>query len=193
MTLVWERQKSVSIASLGDARIERENLELWEGEIVPHASRVSPAGWYHGEISSRLFLMFVGFCRSRYDLWRCGDNNGFVVSRDPETLLSPDAALFRKRPAGSGPWREFCPELPAEVMSMDTLPELLAKRDLYLRGGAEQLWLVDPSTRKIEVHFADGRKLSITSGVMTGEGIAEGLTVDLAELFDDAPFGPEAE
>ena len=186
MPVTWQQQKSTRLNELSQAEIERRNLEVWEGEIV---ETMTPGGKYHNELAMRFFALFSQHCASRPALFRSGDNDGFIVSRDPDTFLCPDAALYRVRKEDAGPWHPFSPEIVVEVLSPEnSRPEMLHKRDLYLRAGAEQFWLVDPAKETIEIHFKDGRVMIATEGIVKCEGIAEGLELDLGKLFEPPPF-----
>ena len=185
MTVLWKKQNSVRLEDVTEREIEERNLEIWEGEVF----ELVPAGKRHNELAIKFLFLFDQFCSTRDNLYRAGDNDGFIVSRDPDTFLSPDAALFRIRSEGPGPWHDFSPEVVVEILSPEnTKPEMVHKRDLYLRAGTEQFWLVDPDRRTIEIHFKDGRTMVASEGIVDCEGIAEGLKMDLEKLFELPPF-----
>jgi len=185
MSVLWKRQKAVRLDDFSPAEIDLRRLEIWEGESV----EVTPAGKFHNELAVRLLLLFHDYCLVRPDLYRAGDNDGFVVARDPDTFLSPDAALYRLRREDSGPWHLFSPDIAAEILSPEnTRAEMLHKRDLYLSGGSEQVWIVDPDEKSLEIHFNDGRLMVATEGVVECEGTAKGLKIDLGRLFEPPPF-----
>ena len=111
------------------------------------------------------------------------------MAKNPDTFLSPDAALYRLRQEDPGPWHPFSPEVAVEILSPEnTRAEMLHKRDLYLAGESQQVWIVDPEEKSLEVHSKDGRLMEAASGVVEGEGIVEGLRIDLEKLFKAPPF-----
>jgi Uma2 family endonuclease len=156
-------------------------VEVIEGELI----EMTPAGWEHNDLALALHRLLHDFCRSRAGMRAGGDNDGFLVQRDPDVLLSPDASLHSKRPSKGRPWLEFGPELVVEVVSpSNTRTELAYKKGKYFGAGTQQFWIVDPADRSLEIVFPDGRRLRWEgNATIAGEGIAEGLRVDLAELF----------
>lgn len=185
MTVLWKQQKSVRLEDLSEREIEERNLEIWEGEVF----EVVAAGKFHNELAIRILFLFDEFCRNREGVYRAGDNDGFIISRNPDTFLSPDAALYRIREEIPGPWHNFSPEVVVEILSPEnTRPEMIHKRDLYLGAGTEQFWLVDANRKTIEIHFSDGRTMIASEGVVDCEGISEGMKLDLETLFEPPPF-----
>lgn len=159
--------------------------EIWDGELI----EMSPCGGFHSEIASYLAGVLFEFTRTHRDLKVLGDNTDFLVSRDPDTLLSPDVSLFRRRGGKKGPWIAFSPELVIEVLSPSNARREMAYKKLkYFVGGTEQLWIVDADRKAVEFHFRDGRILEATGGKVPGEGIVEGFLLDLDELWNECDF-----
>ena len=157
-------------------------VEIVDGELV----MMAPAGKYHNRIASNFELLFRMFCESRPDLDFGGDNDGFVLRRDPDLMYSPDACLLRRRAdLDDKAWMEFSPEIAVEVLSPANNPSEIAHkcRD-YLDCGSEQVWIADPRTRTVEFIFQDGRRF-VAQGRETveGKGIAEGMKIDLPAIF----------
>ncbi|MGI8908873.1 MAG: Uma2 family endonuclease [Candidatus Sumerlaeaceae bacterium] len=156
--------------------------ELIEGELVV----CEPAGKYHNRIASKFLFVFYEFCKSRPDLDYGNDNEGFVVQRNPDTLLSPDACLFRKRPETNSVWMEFAPEIAVEVLSpTNRRTEIAYKRQKYFGAGGEQMWIADPENQTLEICFRNGTRMLVEGEeVVNGEGIAEGMEICLREIFE---------
>src|ERR1700732_2509241 len=75
---------------------------------------------------------------------------GFILERDPDTLLYPDIAFVSRErlPAGGLEPRflELAPDLAVEVLTPSSRPgELRAKVADYLRLGGGGVWGVDPA------------------------------------------------
>jgi Uma2 family endonuclease len=159
-----------------------KNVEIIQGELV----RMTPADLFHNRISLRFIEMFAAYCASRKDLMYGSNNDGFLLRRNPDVLLSPDASLFKKRRLGKGPWLEFAPEVVVEVISPSNTPaEMLYKRHLYFEAGAEQFWMADPPKKALELFFPDGRRVVAQGAeILRGEGIVEGVEIDLVKLFE---------
>ena len=155
--------------------------EIREGALVVS----EPAGKYHNRLASRFEDLFMDFCSGDPELDYGGDNDGFLLQRDPDTLVSPDASLYRFQPEKEKTWLEFAPELAVEVISpSNRKAEVDYKLKQYLAHGGEQVWVVDPDTEEIEMYFYDGRHIVATGDqTVVAEGIAEGLEIELPEIF----------
>ena len=181
MPLASENYGKFTVEDLRDPAIPEKGVEVLEGELI----QVKPGEWFHNQIAYRFSRLFDTFRRSHPDLRFGTDNDGFLLDRDPDTLLSPDASLFRARPRSDGPWLSFAPEIAVEVLSpSNSATEIAYKIHKYIECGSEQVWIVAPEKRVIEFFFPEGRKL-VASGdeVVQGEGIAEGLEISLVEVF----------
>ncbi|MBI2434987.1 MAG: Uma2 family endonuclease [Candidatus Hydrogenedentes bacterium] len=168
---------------LADPDVPEKLVELVEGELVTMA----PAGTFHNTVAMNILFLFRQFCREHPEFSYGGDNDGFIIQRNPDTVLSPDASLFRRRSLSGAPWLEFAPEIAVEVLSpSNSRTEMAFKRHRYFDAGTEQFWLVDPEKRQIEFHERDGRVLVATGEeVIEGTGIASGMHISLTELFRD--------
>jgi Uma2 family endonuclease len=110
---------------------------------------------------------------------------GFVLKRNPDTLRAPDVCFVRKeRWAAAKKFFEGAPDVVVEVLSASNRPKDIARnvRD-YLGAGAQQVWLVDPDSKTIDVHTqADCRTLT-AQDVLDGGQALPGFALDLAALF----------
>jgi len=156
-------------------------VELIEGELV----QTLPPSRKHNVVVWNLVSLFRELCGTRPELDFGGDNEGFLVRRDPDTLLSPDACLYRLRPELEKTWLEFAPEIAVEVLSPSNHPaELAYKRHAYFEAGAEQFWVVDPEKKQIQFYHRNGRLVTVTGDeTLEGEGIATGMRISLAKAF----------
>lgn len=106
--------------------------------------------------------------------------------------VGPDIAWWsaaRRPPLGRGAVHAV-PDLVVEVLSPSTRAnDLGVKRQLYMRSGVRELWLVDPEARTVTQVLSDA-----TPDKMLGEGEAlrsellEGFAMDVASIF---PFPPD--
>src|SRR6185436_17210046 len=87
-------------------------------------------------------------------------DNGFTLSRNPDTVRGPDIAFVRKeRVAHPIPstFLQFAPDLVVEVLSPNDRPgEVLAKVGDWIDAGARLVWVIDPERRVARVYRADG-------------------------------------
>lgn len=181
---------SVELSRSGNFRAEElmtitlpwKRVEVIEGELVP----MTPAGHFHNRVGHRFENLFAEYCRTRPEWEFGGDTDAFLLQRDPDVLLSPDASLFRvPRPPSGGPWIAGAPDIAAEVLSpSNSRTAILYKVRKYFAAGSAQVWVADPVAKTLDIYFADGRRLVARDGaILSAEAPAEGLRIDLGEPF----------
>ena len=152
---------------------------------------MSPPGGMHGIVGGRLVGLLSGYVRGN----RLGDvtlaETGFIVGRNPDTVLAPDIAFIpRDRLATTGVPKAYFSVVPAlvvEVMSPgDRVGEVAAKMQRWLRAGVELAWVVDPMGRTVTVYRAvDDICVFTEKDVLSGEIVVPGFECRVAELFAD--------
>nr|AUN36988.1 hypothetical protein [uncultured bacterium] len=182
-TQALQRRCRMTAEDLAHPGVPEKFVELVEGELIV----MTPAGYRHNRVAYRLQNLFERFCKERPGLCFGSDNEGFLVKRNPDSVLSPDACLFRERPASGTTWMEFSPEIAAEVPSpSNSMAEMAFKRQRFFNAGTEQFWLAEVETSTLHIYFADGRVVSLQGeGKIEGEGILSGLKYTLAEVFSN--------
>ena len=123
----------------------------------------------------------------------CGAETGFVLERDPDTVLAPDVAFVRREriPASGLPatfW-EGPPELAVEVTSPgDTRREVADKVASWLAAGTRLVRVVDPERLLVEIHEPDSlpRRLA-GADVLDGEPLFPGLRLPITDIFGRTP------
>jgi Uma2 family endonuclease len=183
VSVVVNENSSFQAEDLLQPGMPEKFTEIIEGELIVR----EPAGRYHNRIACKFLFLFNEFCSSHAELEYGNDNEGFLVQRKPDTLLSPDACLFRKRAATDKTWMEFAPEIAVEVLSpSNTRAEIAYKRQKYFAAGSEQVWIADPKTKTIEFCFPDSARIIVQGDeIVEGRGIAQGMLIRLAEIFAD--------
>ena len=81
-----------------------------------------------------------------------GENGGYILERDPDTVVAPDAGFIREdRLTGRRSRRGYFPGIPdlaIEVISHTDEPaEIRRKKALYDRVGVPLVWWIDPEKR----------------------------------------------
>lgn len=162
-----------------------ERCELIEGKVI----HVSPTGYGHGSIESRIARLLGNFVEEH----KLGDVTtgevGFVVETNPDTVLAPDVAFVRQqRLEEIGIPETFFPEAPAlaiEVVSPSDATERVNDKALrWLTAGAELVWIVYPKRQTATVYrAADNVKLLSTEDALDGADVLPGFSVKVAELF----------
>jgi len=168
--------------------------EIWHGELV----RMAPAGGRHGECEAKL-VTALGVQLSARGRVYTGDT-GFLLSEEPDELVSPDVAFVRHDrlppPTERVRFLRVVPDLVVEIRSPnDTEADVRAKVTLYLRTGVSLVWLVDPREQTIEeirpaVAAAAGastvaRVLRAQAGdVLEATDVLPGFRLPVQDVFD---------
>lgn len=163
-----------------------KSAELVRGRLVVR----EPPGTKHGEIQAILAYLVTGFVR-QHRLGRVfGQDTGFKIASDPDTVRAPDLAFVAAARASQIPERGYAalvPDLVAEILSPDDRPgELLAKVGEWLDAGARLVWVIDPWRREARVHRADGALAIVGAGdMLDGEDLLPGFQCELAEVLGE--------
>lgn len=166
---------------------ETQWCELIEGEIV----HMSPPGGMHGVVGGALLGLLNAHVRKHRLGVIVAAETGFVVSRNPDTVLAPDGAFIRRdRIKAAGVPKAYFSEAPAlvwEVVSpRDTVSEVAAKMRRWLQAGVELAWVVDPIGRTLTVYRAiDDIRVLTEKDVLSGESVVPGFECKVSELFAD--------
>jgi Uma2 family endonuclease len=167
----------------GDAR-----YELIEGELRP----MSPTGDAHGYTSNRLSY-FVNAHVYENDLGECfAAETGFIVARDPDTVLAPDFAFVagERLPEHALPgFLPLAPDLVLETRSPgDTKREVEEKAARWLQAGVRLVWELDPKTRRLTVYRPGSEPQTLgIDDILSGEEVLPGFSLPIRRLFRDAP------
>jgi Uma2 family endonuclease len=151
---------------------------LIEGELV---EVMSPQGRLHGKVLLKLSSMLdTEIVEPGAGELLVGDV-GFVLTRNPDTVLAPDLAFVRaERLTDAGDaYLDFAPDLAIAVVSpRNTLAAIARTTELYLLYGSSEVWVVRPRQRDIIVHRAGastttvGENEPLTSPLFPGKDIA---------------------
>ena len=173
-----------TLLSLADyAALPRDaRFELVEGEL----KELTFPRWDHSQIQFNLALILGVYLKAN-PIGRAGTEFGFVLSRDPDTLRGPDVYFIRNERLGlieGGSWMEGAPDLAIEILSpSNRRRDVHDKIAQYFRAGAQLVWVVDPDTRTVHVHHADGRTQAEAES-LDAPDLLPGLKVSVREIFD---------
>lgn len=113
----------------------------------------------------------------------------FILRRNPDTAVMPDAAFLRTArlppPEQEARFLPVAPDIAVEVLSPTDRPgETSRKVALYLATGVALVWVVNPETRSVTVHAPGRDPLTLTDAdTLDGGDVLPGFTLPLAELF----------
>lgn len=158
---------------------------LVRGEL----QRMSPAGFDRGAVIMNLSVPLGQHVRAGRLGVVCGAETGFVLTRNPDTVLAPDIAFVRReRIPTSGRPRTFWegpPDLAVEVRSPgDTRREVAEKLAAWLASGTLAVWVVDPSDESVAIHLPRRapRRLE-QADVLEGAPLLPGFRLPVVEIF----------
>src|SRR5262245_50686281 len=119
-----------------------QRYELVRGEL----RQMSPTGEWHGDVTMMLGGHLHMFVLQRRLGKVYAAETGFLIARNPDTVLGPDVAFVRaERCRKTAQFFPGCPDLVAEVISpSDRYTEVEAKANLWLSSGAQAVIVVDP-------------------------------------------------
>ena len=151
------------LESFGEDDVRRE---LLEGELV----EMSPTGAGHWVVTSRLLLSIADYLKENPVGYLWGAETGFIIQRDPDTVVSPDIAItpadHRRKPTIDD--KGYVTELPILVIEIksptDREAQIARKLGLYLAAGVPEVWWVRPQQRQISVHRPDAATETIVDG-----------------------------
>ncbi len=164
---------------------ENRWCELVEGELKP----MSPPSCLHAHVISLLDGILGPYVRKHKLGAVLAGDPGFIVARDPDTVLGPDVAFISAErlaaePLGDG-FREGAPDLAVEVLSPGQPPrEGHDKALAWLDAGAALVWVVNPARRTVTVYrsASDTETLSATAE-LDGSPLLPGFRCPVAGIF----------
>jgi len=161
--------------------------ELVDGELV---MMMSPAGWLHGHLVMKIGAVLGAYVEENNLGMVFGEQTGFILTRNPDTVRAPDAAFVREeRIPHERSLDEYfpgAPDLAVEVLSPSNRASAMThKLSQYFAAGTRLVWVVDPKTRLITVH-APGREPAMLheTDTLDGEAVLPGFRYKIAQLFE---------
>jgi len=182
MSILTQRMSAEELIKLPRGRAR---YELVRGEL----QTMSPSGSKHGAVSARLAQLLGNFVEAHQLGIVFGSETGFLVERNPDTVLAPDVSFIRNEripqsglPDGywSGP-----PDLAVEVVSPgDSKPKVADKVERWLAAGADEVWAVNPLTQAVEIYMkGDSRRALKADDMLSGGDLLPGFEIQVADLF----------
>jgi Uma2 family endonuclease len=160
-------------------------LELIRGELKV----MSPSKPLHGIVCAEIAAELRDFVR-KLDLGVVvGAETGFIVERDPDTVLGVDAAFISHERLSAiedlDKFAPFAPDMAVEVMSpSNTAREMEKKVALYFAAGARAVWVFNPKKKTVATYAAptDVRILG-EQDTLDGGDVLPGFKLELSKLF----------
>jgi Uma2 family endonuclease len=97
----------------------------------------------------------------------------------------PDVSFVSgSRPVETEGAANYIPDLCVEIRSpADTLRDMLAKADFYLRNGGRMVWLIYPEQRIVEVLTQQDRQLLTENSTLTGGDVLPEFSIPVSRIF----------
>jgi Uma2 family endonuclease len=170
-----------------------DSVELVRGRIVHlwgEDGMVRP-GPRHGAVCVNISAIIRDWARSTAAGRVVSNDNWAQTEFDPDTVRGPDVAFYRmeRLPEGKVPSddqkSEIFPDLCVEVLSPSNTKKVIReKRDEYLGAGAEEMWVVDPENRTVEIFREGGRVRRISESEQITSDLLPGFSAAVADFFE---------
>lgn len=169
----------------------RLHSEGVKGELIMGVldEKVS-SGLEHGEIVGNVLSPLHQFVKSRRLGRVFGSDMGILLERDPDTVREPDVAFIsaERLPLDVRVRRysEVVPDLVVEIVSPNDRPiPLFDKAQMWLRFGAQLVWIVNPEARTIEAWLQSGPSRTFTEAdTLDGGDVLPGFTCPVRDIFE---------
>lgn len=185
MTVPTQARPTVyTAADLERLSAQGHHYELVKGEL----REMAPPGGTHGSSTSRLSLLvgYVIFDRELGETFAA--ETGFLVSRNPDTVLAPDFAFVAKDRLPNPLPRSYVPVVPDIVLETrspnDTKREVAEKVQQWLALGVRLVWELNPQTRTLTVYRLNRMPRPLgEDDTLDGEEVLPELSIPIARLF----------
>lgn len=165
---------------------DNARVEIIQGELT----EMSPANFDHAWISSRMVKALAVFAEPEFGAV-LAPSGGFILGRNPDTLLEPDVSFVRidRIPTSAQRQRfvELAPDLAVEVLSpSERMTAVMRKVELYLAAGVQLVWVVDPIRKIVRVYTPDHSSHILRASaddVLDGGDVLPGFALPLADIF----------
>jgi len=165
-----------------------EPWELWEGEL----HKVPGAGVEASGFAAWIVVLISLYVRPRKLGIVTGADGTYILARDPDTVVVPDAAFISwdRLPDGVAPQRysPVPPDLAVEVLSPnDRSSDITKKMVHYARAGVPLVWWVHPQRRTVTIYRHGQLAAELGEGdEVDGEDVLPGFRLPVAEIFAEA-------
>lgn len=163
-----------------------KKYELIDGELY----EVPPANGEHGEVAHRIVILVDRFEPSRNHVVGWIAEAPFLLTRAPDSVVSPDASFIKLDHLPSRAARrkrvEVAPDIAVEVVSPSDRASMVTRKvSRYLAAGTERVWVVDPEARTVAVYGPGGFAQFLEEGdVLDGGDVIPGLQIKVFDIFD---------
>jgi len=161
----------------------------WNELVAGELREMTPPCCRHAAAVSRLDRLLGNHVRKHKLGAVLAGDPGFIVARDPDTVLGPDIAFIRAERLAAEPlaegFRPGAPDLAVEILSRgDTGKEVHNKALAWLDAGAALVWVVNPARRTVTVYRSASDIETLSVGAeLDGGDLLPGFRCPIADLF----------
>ena len=158
--------------------------ELIRGEL----KTMAPTGESHGWSGTDISYAFTHYVKQN-GLGRCFlAETGFLVGRNPDSLLAPDWAFIRTDRLPHQPSPKFSHTVPDAILEVrspsDRVIQVEEKMFQWIEAGVRIGWEYDPATKTMTVYRPGMEAAEIGSdGIVSGEEVISGFEMSLKEML----------
>jgi len=178
-------QRLMTAEELAQLPDDGQRHELIEGVLITMA----PAGGEHGELALEIGGPLRAHVKANSLGRTFGAETGFILARDPDIVLAPDAAFVSwERAEAIGRVRGFlplAPDLAVEIISPNDLyTDVREKVAIWLKYGTRMVIVLNPRHREVTIYrpLTEVRQLTVED-TLDGEDVVPGWRVAVRELF----------
>ena len=186
---------SAATAQANDVEHPMTAEELWRlapqerGELVNgRFIEMPPTGRPHGTVETNVAAELRAFVKPRNLGKVMSGEVGIITRRDPDTVRGADVAYIsheRLAKAKAKGYLDVPPELVVEVVSpSDRWTDVNEKVDEYLACGVDEVWIVDPRTRRVTCYGSAAVRTYQPEDTLTAPDVLPGLSLVVATLFE---------
>jgi Uma2 family endonuclease len=162
----------------------QERGELVNGRFI----EMPPTGHPHGTVETNVAAELRAFVKARNLGKVMSGEVGIITRRDPDTVRGADVAYIsqaRLAKAKAKGYLDVPPELVVEVVSpSDRWTDINEKVDEYLARGVDEVWVVDPRTRRVTCYRSTAMRTYQQEDQLSAPDLLPGFALPVAELFE---------
>ena len=151
--------------------------------------RMSPASYQHGRLGMNIAAPLAYHVRQQKLGVVLAAETGFLVTRNPDTVLAPDVAFVRRERVEAvgeiGSYWPGAPDLAVEIVSRhDRYSEVAEKVGAWLAAGTRLVIVVEPHQRRATV-YRSLRDIAILTedDTLDGGEVVPGWRMPVREVF----------
>ena len=166
-------------------------VELVRGEIVYLYGEdgMTRPGPRHGGVCANISRFILNWADPRQAGHVASNDSWVTTERDPDTVRGADVGFYRMDQLVEGKLpdapTDTVPVVCVEVRSASNrLKAMRRKKDEHLAAGAEEVWLVDPRKKTVEVHRRDAKTIALGEGDPLSSAALPEFAVPVADVFE---------